>query len=74
MVRANSNTSFVPFKPGDRIRVLYLKDHPESARINTIPQLWMPQLILGVFGAAFTMVAVRIQMRKRPPGRARLLS
>jgi hypothetical protein len=69
MIRANSNTSLFPFKPGDTIRVRYLKDHPETARIDTIAQLWMPQLILAVLGAAFTTVPVRIQMRKRAPGR-----
>jgi hypothetical protein len=70
MIRSNSNTALVPFKRGDRIHVLYLKDHPESARIDTIPQLWMPQLILGVLGALFTTVPVRIQLRKRADRRA----
>lgn len=64
-VRADSTTTLVGFKPGDRIRVLYLKDHPETARIDTLPQLWMPQLILAILGAFFTTVPVRIWMRKR---------
>jgi len=70
MMRANSNTSFVRFKRGDQIRVRYIKDQPETARIDTFAQLWMPQLILGIFGAMFTAVPVRIHMRKRALNRA----
>lgn len=65
MLRADSNASFVPFKQGDHVRILYFKDHPETARINSIAQLWMPQLILGFFGFVFTSFSVRI-IRRRP--------
>ncbi|WP_348265215.1 DUF3592 domain-containing protein [Telmatobacter sp. DSM 110680] len=70
MVRADSSTNWVRFKPGDRIRVLYINGRPESARIDSIPQLWMPQLILAILGALFTTVPVRIWMRKRTLSRA----
>ena len=62
---ADSRTGLVPLKPGDAIRVLYIKDHPETARIDTFPQLWMPQLILGIVGVFFTIVPLRIMLRKR---------
>jgi hypothetical protein len=65
MLRAESSVSLVRFKRGDSIRVLYLKDHPETARIDTIPQLWMPELILASLGVIFTALAVRIHLRKR---------
>lgn len=68
MIRADSGASFVPFKPGDHVRILYFKDHPETARINSIAQLWMPQLILGFFGLVFTSFSVRI-IRRRPSRR-----
>jgi hypothetical protein len=74
MIRSDSNTALVPFKRGDRIRVLYIKDHPETARIDTIPQLWMPQLILGFFGAIFTALSVRIQIRRRVRSRVAVIS
>ena len=74
MIRSSSNTALVPFKRGDRIRVLYLKDHPETARIDTLPQLWMPQLILAVLGAVFTAFSVRIPIRKRALRRAAAIS
>ncbi|HEY2467707.1 MAG TPA: DUF3592 domain-containing protein [Terracidiphilus sp.] len=67
MLMADSNVSLVPFKPGDKVRILYLKDRPESARIDTVAQLWMPQLILGVIGAIFTGISVRILLRPRSP-------
>lgn len=65
MIMADSNTNLVPFKPGDHVRVIYLKDHPETARIDSIAQLWMPQLIFGVFGVAFTAFSFRILFRRR---------
>lgn len=68
MIRADSNASFVPFKPGDHVRILYFKDHPETARINSIAQLWMPQLILGFVGLVFTPFSVRI-IQRRPSRR-----
>ena len=70
MLRSYSNTSFVPFKPGDRIRVLYITDHPETARIDSFAQLWMPQFVLGVLGAMFSAISVRIQIRRRAIRRA----
>ena len=72
-ILANSATSLVPFKRGDQIRVLYIEGHPETARIDTFAQLWLPQVILGFFGAVFTAVPVRIQMRKRALDRAALI-
>ena len=62
---AESRMGLVPLKAGDTLCVLYLNDHPETARIDTFPQLWMAQLILGVFGAFFTTITVRILVRKR---------
>ena len=62
---ADSRAGLVPLKPGDEVSVIYLKDQPETARIDSIAQLWMPQLILGSIGVVFTAVVVRIQMRKR---------
>lgn len=62
---ADSRAGLVLLKPGDHVSVIYLKDHPETARIDSIAQLWMPQLILGFIGVVFTAVTVRIQMRKR---------
>lgn len=67
MVMADSNAGWVPLKRGDHVRVLYLKDHPETARIDTIPQLWMPQLIVAVVGALFTVICVHMFRRRRSP-------
>jgi hypothetical protein len=62
---ADSRIGLVPLKPGDTIRVIYIASHPETARIDTFPQLWMAQFILGLVGIFFTTVALRIMMRKR---------
>jgi hypothetical protein len=62
---AESRMGLVPLKAGDTIRVIYIASHPETARIDTFPQLWMAQFILGLVGIFFTTVALRILMRKR---------
>jgi hypothetical protein len=62
---AESRSGIVPLKPGDSVRVLYLKDRPETARIDTIAQLWMPQLILASIGAVFVVVSVRILIGRK---------
>ena len=65
MIRAESGVNWAPFRPGDRVRILYLKDRPESARINSIPQLWMPQIILAIIGAIFSAFSFRMWNRRR---------
>ena len=62
---AVSRAGLVPLKPGDSVRVLYLKDHPETARVDSIAQLWMPQPILALIGAVFVTFSVRILIRRR---------
>jgi Protein of unknown function (DUF3592) len=62
---ADSRSGLTALKLGDTVRVRYIQDHPDTARIDTVAQLWMPQLILAVLGAAFTTVPIRIQMRRR---------
>lgn len=62
---AESRAGLVRLKPGDSVRVIYLKDRPETARIDSIAQLWMPQLILGFIGGSFTFFSLRIVLRRR---------
>jgi hypothetical protein len=59
-IMAASNANWAPFKQGDHVRVLYLEGRPETARIDSIPQLWMAQIILGLIGALFTALSVRM--------------
>jgi hypothetical protein len=62
---ADSRSGVYPLKPGDSVRVLYLRDHPETARIDTIAQLWMPQLILAFVSIVFAAFSVRILIRRK---------
>jgi hypothetical protein len=41
---------------GDRMQVLYQRDHPESARIDSFADLWTLPLVLGAVGAGFCVV------------------
>ena len=62
---ADSRSGIDHLKPGDSVRVLYLRNHPETARIDTIAQLWMPQLILAFIGVVFVVFSVRILIRRK---------
>jgi hypothetical protein len=44
-------------KVGDRVGVLYLRDHPETARLNRFSALWIGSLVFGIVGASFAAVA-----------------
>ena len=70
MFIADSRAGLVALKTGDTIPVLYLNDHPETARIGTFVQLWMAQFILGIVGVFFTIVPVRILIRRKAQSRA----
>jgi hypothetical protein len=50
---------------GKPVPVLYLPGHPQSARINTFPQLWEDQIIPSGVGAAFSAIPLLILFRRR---------
>ena len=43
-------------RQGERVRVLYWSQHPESARIDSFAPLWTFPLVVGVVGAGFCAV------------------
>jgi hypothetical protein len=54
-----------PWKQGDAVTVLYQPEHPENAHIDSFVQLWMPQVIVGIVGAAFSAFPLLIFLRRR---------
>src|ERR1700719_1755978 len=57
---ANSDVSVPPsrFKPGDRIRVLYLQSNPEIAHIDAFWTLWQESLVVCVWGSVWSSIPV----------------
>ena len=53
------------WKQGEHVAVLYQADHPENAHLDSFAQLWMPEVILGVVGAAFSTIPLLILLRRR---------
>ncbi len=51
------------FKYGEHVRVLYGRDHPESARIDAFASLWTFPLVFGVVGAALSFIPAIIMAR-----------
>jgi hypothetical protein len=62
--RVSSETAFSTFTSGDKVRILYLKDRPETARIDSISQLWMAQIILSVAGSFLSFFPFLIVKKK----------
>ena len=44
------------FRVGERVTVLYMQGHPETARIDAFTPLWLSTLVPGIVGAAFFCV------------------
>jgi len=53
------------FKPGDRVRVLYLESNPEVARIDAFSTLWQQSLVVGIWGAVWSGIPVLILVVRR---------
>jgi hypothetical protein len=56
------------FRLGERVRVLYRPDDPQTARIDAFAQLWTFALVFGVVGAGFSLIPALILtnwMRRR---------
>jgi len=53
------------FTVGEHVRVLYVKGHPEGAKIDTFLQQWMPQLVLTIVGGGFSVIPAIVVIRRR---------
>lgn len=54
-----------PYAVGETVQVLYLRDDPDDARIDSFSSLWAAQVILGVLGTVFTAVGGGIILAQR---------
>jgi hypothetical protein len=48
------------FKVGEHVLAHYQAGHPEKARLDSFAQLWLLDLIDGVFGIIFTLLMVAV--------------
>ena len=53
------------FKVGDPVRVLYLPSNPEIARIDAFSTLWQGSLVVGIWGAVWSVIPVLILIARR---------
>lgn len=68
VVESFTGGKFSDFRIGRPVHVLYLKDHPQTARIDIFRQLWVPTLIFGILGgllAIFPALILRARMNQR---------
>ena len=64
-VTSNVAQSPSPWQLGDPVPVLYQKEHPENAHIDSFAQLWAPQVVLGIVGGAFSTIPLLLFFRRR---------
>ena len=68
MVESDTGGKFSDFRIGRPVHVLYLRDHPQTARIDSFRQLWVPTLIFGILGgliAIFPALILRARLNQR---------
>jgi len=65
IVTSKTSTRPAAFGRGERVKVLFDKGHPESAKIATFLQLWMFPMVAGVVGGAFSLITFAVLRRKR---------
>jgi hypothetical protein len=65
IVDSDVSVPFSTFKRGKRVRVLYLPSNPEIARIDAFSTLWQQSLVVGIWGAVWSMIPVFILMSRR---------
>lgn len=65
IINSDVSVPFSTFKRGDRVRVLYLKSTPEIAHIEAFSTLWQESLVVGIWGAVWSIIPVLILMIRR---------
>lgn len=70
-----SNTSSKPpaFKVGETVTVHYQQGHPEKAVIDSFGQLWLADLVFGIFGAISIGMGMLISVGMRTSRRQNLI-
>ncbi|MBL4784484.1 MAG: DUF3592 domain-containing protein [Cohaesibacteraceae bacterium] len=51
-----SNSANSELSVGEIVEVFYREDKPEDARINSFSTLWLPPIIMALFGVIFILV------------------
>jgi hypothetical protein len=59
-VSSNKFSSPPEFFAGEKVAVIYEKNHPEQARIDTFYQVWGVEEVLGIIGGAFVAMGIGI--------------
>lgn len=60
MVLSTTGGNFSDFRVGEPVAVLYLKDHPETARIDSFRQLWASPLVFAFLGGVVAILPIQV--------------
>lgn len=60
IINSDVSVPFSTFKRGDRVDVLYLQSNPEIAHIEAFSTLWQESLVVGIWGAVWSIIPALI--------------
>jgi hypothetical protein len=60
LVLSPTGGNFTDFRLGQPVPVLYLQDHPESARIGSFRHLWASSLVFAFLGAVIAIFPIQL--------------
>lgn len=66
-IASNTGSNPPDFKIGERVNVLYEKSNPGNAKINSLGQLWLIEIVFGITGPVLALaglVVLRIDRRR----------
>jgi uncharacterized protein DUF3592 len=65
IINSDISVPSLTFKPGERVRVLYLRSNPEIAHIDAFSTLWQSSLVVAIWGAVWSSIPVLIFVIRR---------
>lgn len=65
-IESDGTSSYADFKVGDKLRVFYDLQRPESARLDLFFELWLGPIALGALAAIMGLIMALLARRFRP--------
>jgi hypothetical protein len=65
IINSDVSVPFSTFKRGEQVRVLYLENNPDIARIDAFSTLWQESLVIGIWGTVWSSISALILVIRR---------
>lgn len=65
-IESDGTSAYAEFKVGEKLRVFYDPQRPESARLDLLLELWLGPVVLGALAAIMGLIMALIARSFRP--------